>query len=142
MNLEGRNMQLNLRGNDVRRLPEELSQLGLPVTVSGFFDSITFLAVQRFQREHGLEETGIVDEETARRINVEVDALNAKPYEVQGQIRQADGTPVPGVIVELFKKRLHDDQLLRRDTSHRNSDYEMLFIGSELTKHLWISSNS
>jgi peptidoglycan hydrolase-like protein with peptidoglycan-binding domain len=131
MNLEGRNLHINLRGDDVRRLQEELSQLGLPVSVSGFFDSITFLAVQRFQREHNLEPTGIVDEETARRINAEVDALNAKSYVVQGQIRQADGTPIRGVIVELFKKRLRDDQLLGRDASDRSGDYAIEYRPDE-----------
>jgi len=131
MNLEGRNLQLNLRGNDVRRLQEELRQLDFNVNVTGFFDSLTFVAVEQFQLAHNLAPTGIVDEETARLINTEVDALNAKPYVVQGQVRQADGTPVRGVIVELFKKRLRDDQSLGRDASDRNGDYAIEYRPDE-----------
>jgi peptidoglycan hydrolase-like protein with peptidoglycan-binding domain len=112
MNLEGRNLQPNMRGDDVRRLQTELNQLGFNLGVNGLFDSMTFLAVQRFQRDHGLDANGIVNEETAQRINAEVDALTTAPFIVKGQVRQADGDPADGLLVSAFDIDLRNEQLL------------------------------
>ncbi|MEM9165297.1 MAG: peptidoglycan-binding domain-containing protein, partial [Cyanobacteria bacterium P01_F01_bin.4] len=112
MNLDGRNLSLEMRGEDVRRLQTELKQLGFNLDVSGVFDTVTFVAVEQFQRDRNLSPTGIVDAETARRINAEVDAQNDGLYVVRGQVRRADGSLVSNVVVRLQKKRLRDDQLL------------------------------
>ncbi|MBD2565346.1 MULTISPECIES: peptidoglycan-binding domain-containing protein [Nostoc] len=108
MNLEGRNLEPNMSGDDVHRLQTELNQLGFTLGVNGLFDSMTFLAVQRFQRDHGLEANGMVNEETARRINAEVDALTTPPFIVKGQVRQADGDPADGVLVSAFDMDLRN----------------------------------
>ena len=68
MKLQGRNLEPNLRGDDVKLLQSELRMLKLKTQIvdpEGFFGSTTFLAVQEFQQLHGLEATGIVDEGTA-----------------------------------------------------------------------------
>ncbi len=48
MNLEGRNLQVNLCGEDVRRLQTKLNQLDFNLGVNGFFDSMTYLTVRQF----------------------------------------------------------------------------------------------
>ena len=56
MNLQGRNLQLNLNGNDVQLLHTELAQIGLPVPDDerqrALFWQGTHDAVVRFQQEH------------------------------------------------------------------------------------------
>ncbi len=52
MNLQGRNLALNMRGDDVALLQTELRQLDLQIAdPPGLFGSTTLLAVQRFQAD-------------------------------------------------------------------------------------------
>jgi peptidoglycan hydrolase-like protein with peptidoglycan-binding domain len=125
MNLEGRNLEPNMRGDDVRRLQTELNQLGFNLGVNGFFDSMTYLAVRQFQQEHGLDANGIVDEETARRINAEVDALTAPPFIVKGQVHQADGDPANGVLISGFDVDLRSEELLGQTQTDRKGFYQI-----------------
>src|SRR6266853_1139286 len=79
MKLSRRNLRLDVSGDDVRLLQSELIQLGLPIPKPeqerGAFLQGTHEAVVRFQREHKLEPTGVVNAETARAINAAVSAL-------------------------------------------------------------------
>lgn len=53
------------RGEEVVRLQNRLNELGYSVgTADGDFGNKTKVAVETFQQDHGLEVTGIVDEET------------------------------------------------------------------------------
>ncbi|HEX8692239.1 MAG TPA: peptidoglycan-binding domain-containing protein [Longimicrobium sp.] len=52
----------------VETLQACLSAAGHPCTVDGKFGRATERAVRQFQQRHGLEETGRVDSETARRL--------------------------------------------------------------------------
>ncbi|MBE9128305.1 MULTISPECIES: peptidoglycan-binding domain-containing protein [unclassified Coleofasciculus] len=134
MKLEGRNLQPNMRGNDVRRLQAELNQPGFTLGVNGLFDSMTFLAVQRFQRDRGLDANGIVDEETARRINAEVDALTAPPFIVKGQVRQADGDPADGILISAFDVDLRSEQLLGQTQTDRKGFYQIQYSAEQFSK--------
>ncbi|MEQ9238014.1 peptidoglycan-binding domain-containing protein [Coleofasciculus sp. E2-BRE-01] len=125
MNLDGRNLSSEMRGNDVRRLQTELNQLGFNLGVNGFFDSMTFLAVQEFQRKHRLPVNGIVDEKTARRINAEVDALDESPLIVKGHIYQADGDPAADVLISAFDVDLRSEQLLGETQTDRKGFYQI-----------------
>jgi len=127
MNLEGRNLEPNIRGDDVRRLQAELNQLGFTLGVNGFFYSMTYVAVRQFQQEHELEINGIVDEETARRINAEVDGLTAPPFIVKGQVRQADGDPADGVLISGFDVDLRSEQLLGQTQTDRKGFYQIQY---------------
>ena len=70
MNLQGRNLSIQLQGDDVKLLQNELHQLHLVIDDPvGFFGTATRDAVLEFQRIRGISPTGIVDEDTARRIN-------------------------------------------------------------------------
>ncbi|MCK6499885.1 MAG: peptidoglycan-binding protein, partial [Nitrospira sp.] len=97
MKLQGRNLELHLRGDDVALLQSELRQLGIPIAdPTGIFGSTTLLAVQRFQTEHRLPVTGIVDARTARLINQAIAALGRERWRVAGRVLQPDGSPVIG----------------------------------------------
>src|SRR5918998_771416 len=77
MELQGRNLKLDLRGADVRLLQFELRLVGLEIpdeeAFANHFGTGTHQAVLRFQREFtSLEPTGIVEPATAKRINAEV----------------------------------------------------------------------
>jgi hypothetical protein len=134
MKLGGRNLQINMRGDDVRRLQTELNQLGFSLGVNGFFDSMTYLAVRQFQQEHGLEINGIVDEETARRVNAEVDALTAPPFIVKGQVHQADGNPADGVLISAFDVDLCNQQLLGQTQTDRKGFYQIHYSAEQFSK--------
>ena len=60
-------LQLGDSGNDVRILQEKLKILGFyPAIITGDFGLATEAGVKAFQREYGLPETGMVDEEMWR----------------------------------------------------------------------------
>ncbi|MDZ8263102.1 neuraminidase-like domain-containing protein [Nostoc sp. ChiQUE01b] len=134
MNLEGRNLQINMSGNDVRRLQTELRQLGFNLQVNGLFDSMTLVAVERFQRSHRLNVNGIVDEVTARRINAEVDALNPPPLIVKGHVFQADGDPANGVLVSAFDIDLRNEQILGQTQTDRQGVYQIAYTADQFRK--------
>src|SRR5713101_5864106 len=79
MRLSRRNLRLELTGDDIRLLQSELIELGLPIPKAeqdrAAFLQGTYEAVVRFQREHTLKPTGVVNAETARAINAAVSAL-------------------------------------------------------------------
>ena len=100
MKLQGRNLSLRMQGADVKLLQDELRQLGFSINDSdGYLGKTTRQGVLEFQRGHGLQATGVVDEATATAINVEMDVLQPEPepaqerqqFIVRGQIRQTDG---------------------------------------------------
>jgi len=117
MLLSGRNLSIELHGDDVKLLQSELGLLGLKLppneTGQSVFGPFTRRAVMEFQKkfsEEGLKVTGIVDEATARLINREVDRLHppvpADGCTVRGTVRQVDGTPASGLRVVAFDRGL------------------------------------
>ena len=134
MNLQGRNLQPNLRGDDVKLLQSELRQLKLKTQIvdqEGFFGSTTFLAVQEFQRLHGLQATGIVDQRTTAAINKAVDVVGAKGFVVRGDVTQANGDPMPGIVVRLLRKGLRKDDPLGQATTSPTGDYSIEYRPAE-----------
>ncbi|MFN0088301.1 MAG: neuraminidase-like domain-containing protein [Blastocatellia bacterium] len=134
MKLQGRSLEPNMRGEDVKLLQTELRRLRLKTQIvdpEGFFGSTTFLAVQEFQRNHGLEATGIVEEKTARLINQEVDEIGAERFMVRGEVREADGDPLRAVVVTVFRKGLRADELLGQATTAAMGDYSIEYRPAE-----------
>jgi hypothetical protein len=134
MKLEGRNLQPNTRGDDLRRLQQELNQLGFTLGVNNFFDSMTLLAVEQFQKKHGLNVNGIVDKETAQRINAEVDALTLPPFIVKGQVHQTDGDPANGILISAFDVDLCNQQLLGQTQTDRKGFYQIQYSAEQFSK--------
>ena len=134
MNLQGRNLEPNLRGDDVKLLQSELRLLKLKTQIvdqDGFFGSTTFLAVQEFQQLHGLAATGIVDERTATLINQAVGEAGTERFVVRGHVRQANGEPVRNVTVRLFRKGLRKDTPLGQTKVSPAGDYSLEYQPSE-----------
>jgi peptidoglycan hydrolase-like protein with peptidoglycan-binding domain len=134
MKLQGRNLEPNLRGDDVKLLQSELRKLKLKTLIvdpEGFFGSTTFLAVQEFQRLHGLEATGIVDQQTAQLINAEVDEIGTELFIVRGEVRRSDGDPMRGVIVRALRKGLRRDEPIGQATTAAAGDYNIEYRAAE-----------
>ena len=128
MKLQGRTLAPNLRGADVAQLQSELAQLNLETRIvdpAGFFGSTTFLAVQDFQRRHGVPMTGVVDEGTARLINRAVDAMPRDRWQVLGRVLRADGQAVPRARVRVFEKHLRREAPLGDAESDTRGSYDV-----------------
>lgn len=133
MKLQGRNVKPNMRGKDVRLLQTELRQLGFDIpNESGFFDSITFLAVKEFQQLHGLPAIGIVDAKTARAIDAEIAGFPREGYLVTGQAVRADGSSATGVIVAVIEKTLRGERRRGNDQSDGQGQFEVTYQPPEI----------
>ena len=134
MNLRGRDLAPNVRGADVTLLQSELRQLKLNTQIvdpDGFFGSTTFLAVQEFQRLHGMEATGIVDRKTAQLINKGIDDSGGGQFVVRGEVRQADGSPIRDAAITLFRKGIRRDERLGHATTAALGDYGIEYAPAE-----------
>ncbi len=134
MNLQGRNLEPNLRGDDVKLLQSELRQLKLKTQIvdqEGFYGSTTFLAVQEFQRLNGLNANGIVDERTAAAINRAVDEAGAPRFVVRGDVVQQNGDAAAGVVVRLLRKGLRKEDPLGQATTLANGNYSIEYQPTE-----------
>ncbi|MCP4266691.1 MAG: hypothetical protein GY797_24160 [Deltaproteobacteria bacterium] len=101
MELQGRDIEKGMRGDDIGLLQREFGQLdlGTPQIPQGEiqdqqFDDGTDLAVRTFQERYGLPVTGVVDEATARRINTKVDRIREGKFIIRGYVRYLNGQPV------------------------------------------------
>ncbi len=58
------------RGNEVKSIQNKLDKLGYEVSVTGYYDRRTILAVYYFQKDNGLSRTGRVDSKTSNKLNI------------------------------------------------------------------------
>ena len=138
MNLQGRNLSQGLRGEDVRLLHQELQQLGYTITdyelENDVYGSGTIDAVVRFQLRHNMQQTGVVDEETARRINAEVDGELEQTYKVSGHVRLEDGKPLVGVLVHAFDRDMRHEQPLGNTTTDSKGEYQIPYTREQFRR--------
>jgi peptidoglycan hydrolase-like protein with peptidoglycan-binding domain len=131
MELMGRDLSPGLRGDDVRRLQTELNQLGflIPVTetAAGFFGQATLDAVERFQKNHGLPVTGVVDRVVAERINRVLGEAPTKRAIVRGVVRLETGAPAPEVVVRAFHQDLREEVMLGQATTGPQGNYQIQY---------------
>lgn len=103
MKLQGRNLAIQMHGEDVKLLQTDLHQLGYTISQDelggSFFASTTQQAVSAFQRSNRLLITGTVDETTAELINTRVDALQPQWFNVHGSVTRSDGAPLADATV-------------------------------------------
>src|SRR5260370_528042 len=139
MNLQGRDLKLDLSGEDVKLLHAELAQLGLTVTAAeqqrAFFGPGTREAVVRFQEEHHLPATGVVDDATAKAINQAVDALKGETFAVSGRVWSPDRAGVGGLKVQIIDKNLGEDIPLVEAVTDQNGHYKPQFSAAVLVAH-------
>jgi peptidoglycan hydrolase-like protein with peptidoglycan-binding domain len=133
MNLQGRDLKLDLSGDDVRLLHTELAQLGLAAPDAerqrALFGPGTRDLVLRFQRENRLEPTGVVDAETARAIN---QAVDTSLYTVEGTVSSPDRAGVDGLRVEVVDKNAGPDVLLAKAVTDERGRYRTGFSAAAL----------
>ncbi len=81
MKLQGRNLSIQMKGEDVKLLHSELRQLGYAIPndelQKNCFGTVTQQVVLKFQKTEGLETTGVADEKTAECIK----ERNRREYE-------------------------------------------------------------
>lgn len=149
MNLQGRNLSLSdaapMQGADVALLHTELAQLREAGVLDAEIDAVeaaeqlfgatTRQAVERFQEQNGLRPTGIVDAETARRINEEVDALggDGERFLVRGQIHR-DGRPFTGGLVRVFDRDMRSEELLGESATDAEGRYEFTYTADQFAR--------
>jgi peptidoglycan hydrolase-like protein with peptidoglycan-binding domain len=138
MDLQGRNLKIKTRGDDVRLLHTELRKLGYRISTQDYskhyFGVATQKVVRDFQEKHDLEQNGIVDEHTAKAINKAVDALEAQPSEfiVKGYVKSDDQQPFSGVMVKAFDKDLRHEELLGEAVTDSKGLYKISYTVEKL----------
>ena len=154
MELDGRDLKLDLGGGDVGLLQEELAQLGIEVPDSErgerSYGKETYAAVRRFQREHGVEATGVVDAETAKLINDAVDVAAGRREKPRGKQEPANGETAPseyiidgvvvspdrpgvgGLTIRILDRNIPDDDTLAEATTDELGRYASSFLASDV----------
>jgi peptidoglycan hydrolase-like protein with peptidoglycan-binding domain len=124
MNLQGRDLKLDMRGDDVALLHRELATIGLSVPDDEgretLFGPGTREAVIRFQMQSCLEPTGVVDVETAHAINAAVDAMT---FTVGGKVVSRLRAGVGGLRVEVVDKNVGADAQLAEAATDDEGGY-------------------
>lgn len=136
MELQGRDLKRDMRGDDVALLQRELMLLGYAVPDverrDSFFGDVTHQIVQRFQREHGTQVTGVVDAQTAHLINSRV---NAETVTVEGRITSPTRASVAGLQVHIVDKNVGADVVLFNTTTDDTGRYTATFSIATLREH-------
>src|SRR5262245_59866438 len=96
-----------------------------------YSNSGTWPIVQLFQREHGINQRGELDEMTANTIDKrlqEFGGLDGPPpsrFVVHGEVRYADGQPAACLTVRAFDKDLRHEELLGEALTDAEGNYEI-----------------
>jgi hypothetical protein len=134
-----------MQGDDVALLHSELAQLraaglldaeiGRAEVAERRFGASTREAVVLFQRQHGLRVSGVVEEQTARRINEQVDGLSTRLERllVRGQIHR-DGRPFAGGLVRAFDQDMRREKLLGEAATDAEGRYEITYSSRQFAR--------
>ncbi len=135
MELQGRNLQLGIEGEDVVLLQQELRLLRFTIDDrKGYFGRDTRDAVMQFQQQHGLDATGEVDEHTASFIN---EALYKEQFIVRGQVRLENGIPFRDGIVRAFHQGFRTEETkLGEAIPNPEGNYEIAYPAASLLQNL------
>ncbi len=138
MDLQGRDLEQNMSGEDVALLIKELQILDFTISDDEInrkhFGKMTRAAVEKFQKKQGIEVSGVVEEETARRINAEVDARELKQFTVSGDVRYATGAPLPKVIVKAYDRDLRKESMLGLAVLDTQGNYLITYNSDQFRK--------
>ncbi len=129
-------LKLQMKRNEVGDLHTALSSLNLSIPEQEKnikrFGASTRAAIRQFQVDHKLKQTGEVDKATARAINQELSDRGLLDVDfgpesgqriVQGTVKHIDGTPLDGLNVRAFHRRLAGDIQLGQTTSINDGNY-------------------
>ena len=131
MNLQGRNLQQGLTGDDVRLLHSELTLLNLAIPdderQSALFGPVTLRLIQNFQKTHNLPITGIVDAATAKTINSDVDAQHPPTSTVSGRVYSSQRAGVGGLRIQAVDKNAGPDVPLAEGITNDRGAYSIAY---------------
>ena len=137
MNLQGRNLQQGLKGDDVRLLQSELALLNVVIAESerleAFFGPSTADAIKTFQKQHVLPTDGVVDAVTARAINAAVDALHPPSSTVSGRIYSAQRAGLGGLRIVVVDRNAGPDVLLAEGLTTDRGTYTIQYSTAALS---------
>jgi Tc toxin complex TcA C-terminal TcB-binding domain/Putative peptidoglycan binding domain/Repeat of unknown function (DUF5648) len=140
MQLQGRELSIEMRGEDVRLLHSELGELGYAIPSTdlerNFFGPGTYKIVREFQQSNGLPVTGVINDRTAEVINALVDRLRSQ-FVVKGNVTTGLAETVPsmrGVTVRAFDRDLRSEQLLGEAVTNANADYEISYTAEQFRR--------
>ena len=133
MKLQGRNLEPNLRGDDVALLQDDLRRLGFAIgDVAGFFGSTTLAAVLAFKRRQGVENPdGAVDQEWAGRIDEAIGKVDVTTRVVLGSVLREDGSPLARTVVRAVDKGIRRDAPLGEARTSEEGRYEIRYPARE-----------
>jgi len=128
-------LKLQMKRSQVADLQEALTLIGLQIADvekdSRRFGTSTRDAVRKFQSDHSLPVTGIVDEATATVLNslmAERGALDAEvTYVVKGIVRGSEGKFSPELMVQAFDRDVSRVQLLGSAVTDKDGAYRITF---------------
>ena len=133
MELQGRDLNIRMRGQDVELLQQELRQLDFTIEdEAGYFGSSTCRAVEQFQEQHDLGTTGVVDERTATLINEAVEPLSS--FIVCGHVRKLDTSPLTGALVRASDKDLRHEERLGDAITDGSGRYEIAYTAAQFRR--------
>ena len=146
MQLQGRNLSFGMEGEDVALLHSELHQLGYEISAGEIegkiFDDATADADKDLQNKHDrrpppdfdeAELRALVDKETARLINAEVDAAS---FTVEGKVTSRSRAGVDGLKVHIVDKNCGEDVVLKHEPTKtdENGAYRVAFAMADLRR--------
>lgn len=107
------------------------------------FGTTTVTIVKKIQQDQNFRPDGIVGSQTAAAINkllTEYDLLEqpqepeTQAYKVHGQVKQADGSPLVGVLVRAFDKDLRHEQQLGEVHTDRQGYYTIAYSQTQFRR--------
>jgi hypothetical protein len=131
MILQGRDLSIGMRGEDVAHLHTALCQLGFILSDSEekcrTFGRATQQAVMAFQTSRRLDSTGIVDTATARAMEATVD--EAESFTVEGKVVSRLRAGVGKLLVVIIDKNAGEigDVLLAKAVTDDSGEYRVTF---------------
>jgi hypothetical protein len=144
MNLQGRELRLNMQGDDVAALHQELTRLGRPIdgaeVAMKLFGGTTRTAILELQQQAGLPASGVVDQPTVSAIGRAGRDEGARaepqpgpgPRSVSGHVVTSEGVVLPATAVEAVGVSLAGEVPLGRTTTGNDGSYLMVYDASSL----------
>ena len=138
MKLQGRNLSLQMSGEDVKLLHQELQQLGYKIDQAevseNYFGQSTDKIIKTFQESENIKVTGIVDKETAKLINLRVDAQKPQKYIVKGQISDTNNKPLTGAVVRAYDQDTNSNDFLGKAVTNSKGFYEITYTTEQFNQ--------
>ncbi len=140
MNLQGRNLSIDMQGEDVALIQRTLRKLGYDIPADEvdkqFFGPVTHTQVMAFQERNGLEATGVVNRCTIGEISRQVNTLHPHPkcFIVKGLVRQQGGSFLAGATVQAFDRDLRSQELLGKAITNADGYYEISYTSDQFSR--------